>query len=55
MAKEKREWVWLECPTCNHKNYRTERSMINSVVRLELNKYCKWCNKHTKHKENRKK
>lgn len=57
MAKETREYVWLECSVCGAKNYRTERSMKQGQgpPRLELKKFCKKEKKHTLHKESRKK
>lgn len=53
MAKkgENRELVTLKCPNCGEKNYRTPKNKRNTTERLELNKYCKRCNMHTAHKE----
>ena len=41
----------LECEVCGNRNYITERSNIQPITKLESNKYCKNCKKHTKHKE----
>ncbi|MFH1098504.1 MAG: 50S ribosomal protein L33 [Candidatus Uhrbacteria bacterium] len=42
----------LECAECRRINYRTSRHKKRlSKVRLELKKHCKWCKKHTAHKE----
>ena len=54
MAKEKREYIWMECTSCGAKNYRTQRTMAGAE-RLQLKKYCPKEMKHTLHKENRKK
>lgn len=53
MAKkgENRELVTLKCTVCNEKNYRTQKNKKNTTERLELNKYCPRCKKHTAHKE----
>ena len=41
----------LVCTECNEENYRTEKNIKNTTVRLELNKFCNTCRKTTKHKE----
>ena len=53
MAKkgENRELVTLKCTVCNDKNSRTPKNKKNTTERLELNKYCPRCKKHTAHKE----
>ncbi|MDR0856998.1 MAG: 50S ribosomal protein L33 [Mycoplasmataceae bacterium] len=42
----------LVCEECNSRNYHVQRNKF-SEKRLELNKFCKTCNKVTVHKENR--
>lgn len=42
--------VALACEQCSSRNYTTERSQTNQT-RLELKKFCKHCNAHTKHLE----
>jgi large subunit ribosomal protein L33 len=57
VAKKKgqaREFVTLECSTCNRRNYRTSKRTKGGAARLELAKFCKWCRLHTKHVEKRK-
>jgi large subunit ribosomal protein L33 len=49
-----REFVWLECQSCNSRNYRTPKE-TRGADRLELKKYCRKERKHTPHKESRKK
>ncbi len=46
-----RETITLVCSECKRKNYSTTKNRKNTTSRLELKKYCKWCNKHTLHKE----
>ncbi len=41
----------LVCTVCNEENYRDERNVKNTTDRLELNRYCPRCRKHTVHKE----
>jgi len=53
MAKkgEARELVTLQCTLCKNENYRTSKNKKNTVDKLEINKYCKHCQKNTVHKE----
>ncbi len=53
MAKkgEARENTTLVCAVCKSENYRVEKNKRNTPERLELNKYCPKCRKHTEHKE----
>jgi large subunit ribosomal protein L33 len=43
--------VVLACEDCKERNYTTTKNKKNIKERLELNKYCPACKKHTKHKE----
>src|ERR1043165_8235314 len=45
--------VTLACEDCKRRNYQTNKSRRNTPDRIELSKYCKWCGKHTAHKETR--
>jgi len=45
--------VTLACQDCKRRNYQTNKSKRNSPDRIEFNKYCRWCGKHTPHKETR--
>ena len=49
-----REWLFLECPECSNRNYRANRSGIVNTPKLEMKKYCRFCRKHTTHKEKKK-
>ena len=53
MAKkgEARDNITLVCGECKGENYRTPKNKRNTPDRLELNKYCPKCRKHTEHKE----
>ena len=46
-----REIIILACTECKHRNYNTEKNKKNNPERIEIKKYCKWCNKETVHKE----
>jgi large subunit ribosomal protein L33 len=46
-----REIITLACTECRERNYSTVKNKKNDPDRLELQKYCKRCRKHTAHKE----
>ena len=46
-----RQYKTLVCTVCNDENYRVQKNVKNTTERLELNKYCSRCQKHTAHKE----
>ena len=58
--KEARGHVALECTECKEnkglskENYFVSKNRTNTPDRLELNKYCPPCKKHTVHKEKKK-
>lgn len=43
--------VTLACSECKQRNYDTTKNKKNDPDRLEMNKYCPFCRKHTPHKE----
>ena len=43
--------IKLACSECKQRNYDTVKNKKNTPDRLELNKYCPFCRKHTMHKE----
>jgi large subunit ribosomal protein L33 len=45
--------VTLACEECKHRNYQTNKSKRNNPDRITLRKYCRWCRKHTSHRETR--
>ncbi|MCZ7547096.1 MAG: 50S ribosomal protein L33 [Anaerolineae bacterium] len=49
--KDIRPVIHLECTECRRRNYTTEKNRRNDPNRIELQKYCKWCRKHTLHRE----
>ena len=53
MASDKRVKVTLACSECKQRNYNTMKNKKNDPDRLEMNKYCRFCKKHTSHKETR--
>ena len=50
-AKGPRENITLEWTECKNRTYTTTKNKRNNTDRLELKKYCKFCKKHTAHKE----
>nr|WIA67577.1 ribosomal protein L33 [Apopellia endiviifolia]WIA67665.1 ribosomal protein L33 [Apopellia endiviifolia]WIA67841.1 ribosomal protein L33 [Apopellia endiviifolia] len=59
-SKEIRVTINLECTDCarndEKKNrgisrYTTQKNRRNTPVRLELRKFCRYCGRHTIHKE----
>ena len=52
MAKSaNRNAITLACTVCKNRNYGTNKNKKNDPDRIEINKYCKFCKKHTPHKE----
>ena len=43
--------IRLECSVCRKVNYESKKNKKNVKERLVLSKHCKWCKKHTDHKE----
>ncbi|MBM3709950.1 MAG: 50S ribosomal protein L33 [Actinobacteria bacterium] len=48
-----RQIIVLACAECKRRNYSTEKNKNNDSEKIELKKYCKWCRKHTLHRETR--
>jgi large subunit ribosomal protein L33 len=46
-----REIITLQCSECKRRNYSTTRNKKKQTERLELKKFCPFCNKHTLHRE----
>ncbi|OGG38224.1 50S ribosomal protein L33 [Candidatus Jorgensenbacteria bacterium RIFCSPLOWO2_02_FULL_45_12] len=46
--------VRLRCSVCKHVNYHKHKNKKTVEKKLELKKHCKWCKKHTLHKEAKK-
>ena len=43
--------ITLACVECNKRNYNSLKNKNKHPNRLEMNKHCKFCRKHTLHKE----
>ncbi len=43
--------ITLACTECKQRNYNTMKNKKNDPDRLEMHKYCRFCKKHTLHKE----
>ncbi|MBR4500803.1 MAG: 50S ribosomal protein L33 [Clostridia bacterium] len=52
-AKEARANIVLACTECKQRNYNTKKNKKNTSERVELKKYCRFCRKHTLHRETR--
>ncbi len=48
-----RQYVTLECTECKQQNYRASKE-TRGTEKLALSKYCRFCRKHTAHKERKK-
>src|SRR5215210_5709141 len=53
MATGIRVGITLACTECRRRNYQTNKSKRNTPDRVELSKYCRWCGRHTPHRETR--
>ena len=43
--------VTLECTECKQRNYNTSKDKKKHPDRMETKKYCRFCQRHTLHKE----
>jgi large subunit ribosomal protein L33 len=43
--------ITLQCGDCKRRNYTTSKNKKNDPDRIELRKYCRWCRRHTAHRE----
>ncbi len=46
-----RERITLACSECKQRNYDTKKNNMHTPDNLELKKFCRFCNKHTIHRE----
>lgn len=53
MAKSKyfENLIALKCGICGRRNYYTRKNKKKIERKISLKKYCRWCRKHTEHKE----
>ena len=52
-AAEVRPKITMACTVCKERNYITKKNRRNDPDRLDLNKFCPTCKKHTPHRETR--
>ena len=52
-CRKMRTKITLVCSECKQRNYDTVKNKKNDPDRLELKKFCKFCRKHTLHKESK--
>ncbi|MFH1855743.1 MAG: 50S ribosomal protein L33 [Candidatus Omnitrophota bacterium] len=45
------EIITFACADCKRRNYTSTKNKKQNQGKLELNKYCRFCRKHTLHKE----
>jgi large subunit ribosomal protein L33 len=50
---EVRIGITLACEECKRRNYQTKKNRRNDPDRIVLRKYCRWCKRHTNHRETR--
>jgi len=50
-VKKLRTQIALACTDCKRKNYEITKDKKAHPERMEIKKYCKFCKKHTSHKE----
>ena len=43
--------ITLACTECKQRNYNTTKDKKAQPDRMEVSKYCRFCKKHTTHKE----
>lgn len=48
---EMRTRITLACTECKNRNYDTKKDKKLHPDRMETNKYCRFCKRHTLHKE----
>ncbi|MCB9757204.1 MAG: 50S ribosomal protein L33 [Candidatus Omnitrophica bacterium] len=46
-----RENIQFECTECRRINYSSTKDKKQNPDRIELKKYCRFCRKHTAHRE----
>ena len=48
-----RDNLTLACGECKQRNYTTTKNKKRTPGKLELKKFCRFCGRHTLHKETR--
>ena len=49
--KATRMTITLACTECREHNYTSQKNRRNDPSRIELNRFCPRCRKHTPHRE----
>ncbi|MFA5259639.1 MAG: 50S ribosomal protein L33 [Candidatus Omnitrophota bacterium] len=49
-----RENIQFQCTDCQRINYQSMKDKKQTPDRIELKKYCRFCRKHTMHRETKK-
>ncbi len=52
-VKDARANIVLACNECKQRNYNTIKNKKNNPERIKLSKFCRFCKKHTAHRETR--
>ena len=45
------EFFMFECTVCKNRNYSSTKNKKQNPDKLQRNKFCRTCKKHTAHKE----
>jgi large subunit ribosomal protein L33 len=51
MAGGNRVIIHFECTVCKQRNYSSTKNKRTTPDKLSFMKYCRFCRKHTRHKE----
>ncbi len=46
-----RDIITMACQVCKQRNYTSTKNKRRTPDKLELKKYCRFCGKHTLHRE----
>jgi large subunit ribosomal protein L33 len=50
-SQDMRDIISLACNECKRRNYSTTKNKKKTSERLEMSKFCRFCRKHTAHRE----
>ncbi|MDO8537183.1 MAG: 50S ribosomal protein L33 [bacterium] len=50
-SKHSENLIGMRCSVCKRRNYYTGKNKKKVERKLDFKKFCKWCRKHTAHKE----
>ena len=48
-----RDIISLACAACQRRNYSLTKNKRTHPDRMNVKKFCRWCRKHTEHKESK--